>query len=494
MSIDPRTPVIIGVAQVTDRVDDPELARTPVEMMADALRSAAIDAGAPAALAGLDLVGAVGGIWRYSDPGRQVATAVGAGDARTLLTGLSGTSPQRLLDHLATLIAAGRIEAAAMVGGEAFRSRRRARRLGVEVRRDADPDLDPAERYEGTLDMATDHEAGRGVVEPGVVYPLIETAIRHARGESVADHRCRIGALWAGFNAVAVDNPHAAVRTPMTAAQIATPSEDNRMVAAPYTKAMMANNSVDQASAVLIVSAARAASLGVPRDRWVFPLVGTRADDEASPGARRDLHRSPGARAAGSQALETAETGIDDVDHLDLYACFPASVQVCALELGLDIDHPSDRPLTVTGGLTFAGGPHSNYVGQAIAAMVDRLRDRPGTGLVYGNGGYLGKHAFGLYGTEPPAQGYRTGQPRVDVDASPSRNPDPDFAGRATIDGYSVSHDREGVPTRALVALLTAAGSRVWGGSTERATLDAMVDEEFVGRTAELDPDGLIAI
>ena len=159
MSIDPRTPVIIGVAQVTDRVDDPELARTPVEMMTDALRSAAIDAGAPAALAGLDLVGAVGGIWRYSDPGRQVATAVGAGDARTLLTGLSGTSPQRLLDHLATLIAAGRIEAAAMVGGEAFRSRRRARRLGVEVRRDADPDLDPAERYEGTLDMATDHEA-----------------------------------------------------------------------------------------------------------------------------------------------------------------------------------------------------------------------------------------------------------------------------------------------------------------------------------------------
>ena len=81
MSIDPRTPVIIGVAQVTDRVDDPELARTPVEMMADALRSAAIDAGAPAGLAGLDLVGAVGGIWRYSDPGRQVATAVGAGDA-----------------------------------------------------------------------------------------------------------------------------------------------------------------------------------------------------------------------------------------------------------------------------------------------------------------------------------------------------------------------------------------------------------------------------
>ena len=223
-------------------------------------------------------------------------------------------------------------------------------------------------------------------------------------------------------------------------------------------------------------------------------MGGTRAGGGAAQGARGGGNRSAGGRDTGGQALETAERGGEDVEHLDLCACFTASVQVCALEMGLDIDRPSDRPLTVTGGLTFAGGPHSNYVGQAIAAMVDRLRDRPGTGLVYGNGGYLGKHAFGLYGTEPPAQGYRTGQPRVDVAASPSRNPDPDFAGRATIDGYSVSHDREGVPTRALVALLTAAGSRVWGGSTERATLDAMVDEEFVGRTAELDPDGLIAI
>jgi len=494
VTLDPSTPVIIGVAQVTDRVDDPEVARTPVELMTDALRSAAIDAGALTALGGLDLVAAVGGMWRYRDPGRQVATAVGADDAGTLLTGLSGTSPQRLLDHLATRIAAGQLEATAMVGGEAFRSRRRARRMGVEVRRDADAELGPAERYEGALDMATEHEMRRGVAEPGVVYPLFETAIRHSRGESVAEHRNRIGTLWAGFNAVAVENPHAAVRTPMTATEITTPSKDNRMVAAPYTKAMMANNSVDQASAVLIVSAARAAALGVPRDRWVFPLVGTRADDEASPGVRHDLHRSPAARSAGSLVFELAGTDMDEVNHLDIYACFPASVQVCALELGLDLDGSSDRPLTVTGGLTFAGAPHSNSVGQSLAAMVGRLRERPGTGLVYGNGGYLGKHAFGLYGTEPPAGGYRTASAEVDLEATPSRTPDPDFAGQATIDGYSVSHDREGSPMRALVSMLTTSGSRVWGGTTQRATLDAMVVEEFVGRPAELDPEGLVAI
>jgi len=48
MSLDPRAPVIVGVAQVTDRVSDPTAARTPVELMVDALRSAAVDAGSPA--------------------------------------------------------------------------------------------------------------------------------------------------------------------------------------------------------------------------------------------------------------------------------------------------------------------------------------------------------------------------------------------------------------------------------------------------------------
>jgi acetyl-CoA C-acetyltransferase len=126
--------------------------------------------------------------------------------------------------------------------------------------------------------------------------------------------------------------------------------------------------------------------------------------------------------------------------------------------------------------------------------MVGRLREKPGTGLVYGNGGYLGKHAFGLYGTEPPAAGYRTASAEVGLAATPSRTPDPDFAGRATIDGYSVSHDRDGNPTRALVCMLTTSGSRVWGGTTDPATLDAMVVEEFVGREAELDPDGEVSV
>ncbi|MBT5904705.1 MAG: hypothetical protein HOH27_02740, partial [Acidimicrobiaceae bacterium] len=191
MPLDPRTPVIVGVAQVTDRVDDPSTARTALELMIDAGRSAAIDAGAAGSEASVDVVAVVGGIWSYRDPGRQVAGALGASAATTLLTGLSGTSPQRLLAHLSARIADGELDAALMVGGEVFRSRRRARQLDVVVRRDVDESLAPAERFEGVLDMSTPHEESRGLVEPGVFYPVAESAIRHARGETVDQHRRR---------------------------------------------------------------------------------------------------------------------------------------------------------------------------------------------------------------------------------------------------------------------------------------------------------------
>jgi len=83
---DPRTPVIVGAAQVTDRIEDPMAARTPLELMVDAVRSAAVDAGATSVLRGLELIAVVGGLWSYPDPGRQIAKRISADRTATLLT------------------------------------------------------------------------------------------------------------------------------------------------------------------------------------------------------------------------------------------------------------------------------------------------------------------------------------------------------------------------------------------------------------------------
>jgi hypothetical protein len=49
-----RIPVLVGAGEIADRVTDPRDAREPIALMAEALRRAAEDAGAPGLLARLD--------------------------------------------------------------------------------------------------------------------------------------------------------------------------------------------------------------------------------------------------------------------------------------------------------------------------------------------------------------------------------------------------------------------------------------------------------
>jgi acetyl-CoA C-acetyltransferase len=162
-------------------------------------------------------------------------------------------------------------------------------------------------------------------------------------------------------------------------------------------------------------------------------------------------------------------------------------VEIAAHEIGIDIT----RPLTVTGGLSFAGGPWNNYVSHSIATMSARLRDDPGAiGLVSGNGGYITKHAFGIYSTEPPADGFRHRDLQAEVDALPSRAACEDPDGPASVESWTVMHDRDGNPETGLLAALLPDGRRAWGSTQDPAVVQAMATEELAGRKATLRPDG----
>jgi acetyl-CoA C-acetyltransferase len=180
-----------------------------------------------------------------------------------------------------------------------------------------------------------------------------------------------IAALWARFSEVAADNPYAWLPQARSAEEIATPSPQNRPVSSPYLKLMTANIGVDLAAGVVLCSAQAAQDAGVPRDRWVFVHAGGHAEEEWFVTERRDLGAAPALGHVGRAALEHA--GVDEPDHVDLYSCFPSAVQIAARELGLGLD----RPLTVTGGLTFAGGPGNDYAMHSVATLVGRLRAEP---------------------------------------------------------------------------------------------------------------------
>lgn len=490
MALDPRTPVVVGVAQQGHRLDDPATAVEPVVLMEQMVRAAAADAGAPGLVADLDAVVVVAGAWRYTDPGRMIADALGAHRARTMLSTAGGNTPQSLVNILAARIQAGQLDSVVITGAETIWSRRRRRRADLPNNMShQDPAATPDERLGSELSLSHEFEQRRGLEAPINYYPIFESAIRAEAGESIEDHRRRISELWAGFNRVAVANPHAWFRTPMTAEQIRTATPENRMIGFPYTKAMNANWDLDQGAAIVLCSVEAARAAGIESDRWVFPWAGVDGHDTDAVSHRRDLHSSPAIGACGRRLFAHTERDVDDLAHIDLYSCFPSAVQVGADELGLD----QHRQLTVTGGLTFAGGPLNNYVSHAIVTMVDLLRRDAGSlGLVTANGGFLTKHALGLYSTEPFTGPFVAHNVQDEVDRVPATPLAADHIGPVTIEAYTVMHDPNG-PTVALAALRVARESgsaRTWGTTTDPDVLGELMVREGVGRAATVDTQG----
>lgn len=486
MSLDPRTPVLVGAGQVNDRSDDAAL--EPIDLMAMAAREAAD----PRVLQAVDAIRVVNLLsWRYRDPGLLLGAKIGAGSTSTYYTGVGGNTPQSLLNQACVDIQQGRAEVILLAGAETWRTRKKLKAKGIRpdwTRQDDSVAVPLGAEHE--VPMAGPAEDHVGLLLPSHVYPMFEEALRIAGGESVEAHRSRIGDLWAQFSAVAAGNPHAWVREQVSAEEITTVGSDNRMISWPYPKLMNSNNMVNQGAALVLCSAEKADFLQIPRDQWVFPHAGTDSHDTYAITERDALDRSPAIRIGGGRALELAGVGIGDIDYVDLYSCFPSAVQVAARELGLPIGDP-DRPLTVTGGLTFAGGPWNNYVMHSIATMVQRLRENPGArGLVTANGGYLTKHSFGVYSTTPPDAAFRWEDVQETVDREPTRTALVEWEGVGTVESWTTPYDRDGNPEKAFLSVLTPDGARVLAVITGADEAAATVAEDIAGAPVRVHSDG----
>jgi acetyl-CoA C-acetyltransferase len=529
MSIDPSSPVIVGVGQVVSRPGEegeghltgrPE----PIGLMVEAVRRAIEDCdgvgSGAAAPRGHRLVGRAQSIrvvkpvsWPYVNPGSLVAEAFGIEPAEVQLTSTGGNNPQAVVNAAALAIGRGQLDVAILVGADCMYTQTAAHRhpdrpvLPWTVEQ---PDGVRPKPFGNDRRGTTEAEEAQGLDLPIHVFPLFENALRFGAGRTLEDHRQHIGALWSRFSAVAATNPYAWLREPRAAVELTTTSESNRMIAYPYNKLLCANLQVDLGAAVIMCSAGTADALGVARDRWVFPWTGADAEDHWFLSHRADFHSSPAIRLGGEAVLALAGLTVEQIDHIDLYSCFPAAVEVAAKELGIPVEGAAPG-LTVTGGLTFAGGPGNNYGTHALASMVGCLRSDPGsTGLVTGLGWYMTKHSLGIYGTEPmPAQtgdgtglpervtveqagGFSWADPQAAISSLPQSASDADAEGEVTIETYSVSYDRGGVPDGAVVACQTKEGRRAWARVDDPDLLRALVTDEGCGRAGLLRPDGTV--
>lgn len=479
--LDPRTPVVVGVGQVVQRRPDLDDPREPARLAADALRLAAADSGASADLLALaDHVYAVpSASWTYDDQAARVAELVGAGEVnRVQSSPYGGDGAQLVVNDAAQQVVDGVADVVLLAGAEAGAT---VAALQAQGRTPPWPRQEGGSRPDRVvgLDRPANNEAETavGLGAPIYVYALLESALRGRSGADPATHRARLGRLWSRLSEVAAANPSAWDRRARTPEQVTEPAPDNRWVSDPYTKLMCANLQVDLATGLVLTSVAAAEAAGVPQDRWVFVHAGASATDEWFVSERADLATSPAIAAAGAAALDHAGLAIEDVDLVDLYSCFPAAVQLGAQALGLPLDDP-DRPLSVTGGLTFGGGPGNNYGSHAIATMVPLLRAEPAkVGLSTSLGWYATKHAIGLYSATPPARAFAHLRPAFERPAPrPVRT---ELDGWGVVEAVTRPYLRDGTPEAAVLSVVADDGARV---------LLRLEDEDTVALLGEVDP------
>jgi len=469
-------PVLVGAAAV-QIVAEPGEGLDCGSLMVDAARRALADTDAPGLAASVDLVLVTRGLSMLDDGAARIAAAIAAPQARVVAYEV-GIPQQTLINRAIEAVQSGQARVVVVAGAETKRRDDLARRAGIE--------LPPAPAGPGRHDelvvpegeIVARPEIEVGAVAPVQQYALIDNARRAAHGWSMATHRDDIAELWARFNQVAQSNPAAAFAQPRSRDEIRDPAPENRLLAAPYCKWHNSQWAVDQAAAFVITSTEVARAGGWSGDRGVYPLVGLESSQSLSLSRRADLHRWPAMGVLGEMAAAHLGWPVADADAVELYSCFPAAVRVQQAELGI----ADDAEVTITGGMTFAGGPFNNFVFQATVAMVERLRSgAAATGLVTSVSGLLTKPGLAVWGTSPAATPVPVADCADRANAATSTVPvEMDPNGSGTVASYTVV-PVDGEPGRVVAIIDLDCGSRAVAAVNDANLARQTLDEEFIG-------------
>ena len=471
-------PVIIGVGQVNDR-DEPGKASLGLDslgLMEAALRAADSDAGG-GWLPRLDSLGVVDQISfsELGDVSAPLAARVGAVPRICYKSGYaSGDSPLLLLNEAANRIGAGEIKVAAVVGGEALRTAARRASAGAGAAKPENAVRAVA------LRRGPSYRHRYGLIAPVDVYPLYENAGRAAYGQTLAQGQAESAEIWSLFSKVAAGNAGAWLRRYVSAEEIRTVSAANRPIAFPYCKLMVANSSVNQGAGFIVTSAAEARARGVSEDKMIYVGRGAAAHEPVDLMARAGYADSPSMAVSIRRALELNELVTADLDHVELYSCFPCVPKMARRVLGW----PVDRAASVFGGLTFGGGPVGNYMSHAVVSMVSALRREGRCGLLFANGG-LATHSHSIVLSRTafaPDSFPQNFDYQAEADALRGSVPpvQEDYLGPATVETYTVLYDRDGAAQLGAIIARAPSGARFIAkvAAADAATIDWLTSGE----------------
>jgi len=465
-----RIPVIVGIGEIIDRPTEIAAGLEPLDLLEQAIRRAETDAGAQLIndIGSLDVVNFLS--WRYREPEQLLAQRLGITPAHCYYGPVGGESPIRYLHEAALRIARGECEVAVVCGAEAQSTATKAERAGITL--PWTPFAHDVEEPKRGAAFQKPLAVRLGVFRPVSVYPFYEAASSAAWGQTPRQALEESGELWSRYSAVAASNPNAWLKRHFAPEEITVASPDNRPIAWPYTKLMVANPMVNMGAALILTSLARALRAGIAENRLIYPLGGASAEDPRDYLMRDQFAESHPQNAVLQATMALAGGNGQAFDAIELYSCFPCVPKMARRTLALG----SDVEPTVTGGLTFFGAPLNTYMTHAACAMARRLRDGAKLGLLYGQGGFVTKHHALVVSREPPKDALAQ-EVSVQAEADRRRGPVPEFvseaSGRGQVESFTALHGRDGAIEHGVVMLRTEAGARTLARvpATDTATL-----------------------
>src|SRR5476651_1204537 len=272
-----RIPVIVGVGEIVDRPKEIAAGLEPMDLLVEALRRAEADSGGKLLgdIGSLDIVNFLS--WRYRDPEIQLANRLGITPKHAYYGPVGGESPIRYLHEAAQRIARGECSVAAVCGAEAQSTATKAERAGVTL--PWTPFAHDVPEPKRGAAFQKPMAVKLGVFRPVSVYPFYEAATSAHWGQTPREAMAESGALWSAYSNVASQNPNSWLKRRFTSDEITTPTPDNRLIAWPYTKLMVANPTVNMGGAVLMTSLAKARAAGIAQDRMVHVWGGASAEE-----------------------------------------------------------------------------------------------------------------------------------------------------------------------------------------------------------------------
>jgi acetyl-CoA C-acetyltransferase len=470
-----RIPVIVGIGEIVDRPKDITAGLEPLALLEQALKRAEADSGGKllGEVDSLDVVNFLS--WRYRDPEQLLAQRLGIRPAHLYYGPVGGESPIRYLHEAAQRIARGECSVAAVCGAEAQSSATKAERAGVTL--PWTPFAHDVEEPKRGAAFQKPMAVKLGVFRPVTVYPFYEAASSAHWRQTPREAMAESGELWSRYSAVASQNPNAWLKRHFRTEEITTPTPDNRLIAWPYTKLMVANPTVNMGAAVLLTSLAKAREAGIAEDHLIYPCGGASAEEPRDYLVRDQFFESHPQNAVLRAAMDLAGGDGKAFDAIELYSCFPCVPKMARRTLGLG---PDVQP-TVTGGLTFFGAPLNTYMTHAACAMVRRLRGGARLGLLYGQGGFVTKHHALVLSRQAPQQTLAQ-DTSVQAEADRHKRAVPDFVtearGKGSVESFTVLYGRNGEVEHGVVMLRTAEGTRTLARvpAQDGATLAALMD------------------